>query len=310
MSNYTIDNLIPTTTGSGRIPAIKIGGQVFPMHVYGNSGYFYKCASVDTASQTWTGYRALLTNGVYSFMPTVTTGLTYSVVTPAVGKVYADGALVEAKLYEGIPINGMVVLISGESLLTAETGQTMTATQSGLDLYTDSSLGSCLNFFRPSQNEDGGRLDCATGISSADSSWSFSTWIKRNSDYGPEGDWYNHGIIFGFSGNFYLSMSNSSVFLQGGSGNLSFSLTTTNWNHVSLTCSDNTYKLYVNGILSGTTTGYNAGFNKNTIFFGRHPEVSKAYGLRAYLKSIRLYDRDLTPADIVALANEFTPTQA
>ena len=136
------------------------------------------------SSGTWTGYKAVFdaVTGTYSFEATVTSGLTYSVVTPAVGKVYADGALVKAELYEGIPTNGMVVLISGESLLTAETGQTMTATQSGLDLYTDSSLGSCLNFFRPSQYEDGGRLDCATGISSADSLWSFSTWIKRNSD--------------------------------------------------------------------------------------------------------------------------------
>ena len=103
-------------------------------------------------------------------------------------------------------------------------------------------------------------------------------------------------------------MSNSSVWLQGGSGDLSASLTTTNWNHVSLTCSDNTYKLYVNGILSGTTTGYNAGFYKNTIFFGRHPAASDAYGLRAYLKSVRLYDRALTDAEIAALAAEFTPS--
>ena len=50
MSNYTIDNLIPATAGEGRIPAIKIGSQVFPMQVSGGGGGgstdLYKCASV------------------------------------------------------------------------------------------------------------------------------------------------------------------------------------------------------------------------------------------------------------------------
>ena len=37
----------------------------------------YKCASVDTSAKTWTGYKAVLTDGVYSFEETLTTGLSY-----------------------------------------------------------------------------------------------------------------------------------------------------------------------------------------------------------------------------------------
>ena len=51
---------------------------------------FYKCASVDTMAKTWTGYKALLTGGVYSFEGPVTTGLTYGTAyTPSVGKIYS-----------------------------------------------------------------------------------------------------------------------------------------------------------------------------------------------------------------------------
>lgn len=43
----------------------------------GSSMEFYKCASVDTSAKTWTGYKAVLTDGVYSFEETLTTGLSY-----------------------------------------------------------------------------------------------------------------------------------------------------------------------------------------------------------------------------------------
>ena len=51
----------------------------------------------------WTGYKAILSNGVYSFEAEKTYGMTFSTVTPEIGKVYTDGALVEAKLWTGIP---------------------------------------------------------------------------------------------------------------------------------------------------------------------------------------------------------------
>ncbi len=31
MTNYTTENLIPAAAGTGRVPAIKIGNQVFPV---------------------------------------------------------------------------------------------------------------------------------------------------------------------------------------------------------------------------------------------------------------------------------------
>ena len=69
----------------------------------GGGGTFYKCASVDTATLTWTGFKAVLTDGVYTFEETATAGLTYGVAyTPAVGSIYNSGATIRvAKLWDG-----------------------------------------------------------------------------------------------------------------------------------------------------------------------------------------------------------------
>ena len=103
MSNYTTENLVPFIPDSGAL-AIRIGEQVFAFNPTGGGATnFFKCVSVSSSPKTWTGYLASLVDGVYTFSSTVTGGLTYSSVTPQVGKVYNDGALIEAKLYTGIP---------------------------------------------------------------------------------------------------------------------------------------------------------------------------------------------------------------
>lgn len=69
----------------------------------GNTTY-YKCASVDTINKIWTGYLAVLTNGVYTFQQTATTGLVYGTAhTPAVGKVYSSDCTVRGDMYIGFP---------------------------------------------------------------------------------------------------------------------------------------------------------------------------------------------------------------
>ena len=47
---------------------------------------FYKCASVDTSAKTWTGYKAVLSSGIYSFEKTPTAGLSCNTVVPVPGK--------------------------------------------------------------------------------------------------------------------------------------------------------------------------------------------------------------------------------
>lgn len=118
MSNYTTANLLavsPSTVAEGTLAA-KIGDLYF---VAANSVQqepgFYKCASVDTTNQTWTGYRATFQNGTYVFSTTVTSGLSYgNGYQPVVDTVYNDDCTVIATLF----INTLTpaITINGESL--------------------------------------------------------------------------------------------------------------------------------------------------------------------------------------------------
>ena len=118
MSNYTKENLIqipPSAVPAGTL-AIKIGDEIFtPGNIRISSGgatEYYKCTSVDTVNKTWTGYKAVLTDGAYSFEESETTGLTYGLgYTPVVNKIYTGDALVQIqKLYNKmiIPTEGQV----------------------------------------------------------------------------------------------------------------------------------------------------------------------------------------------------------
>ena len=97
----------------------------------GGGGTFYKCASVDTASLTWTGYKAVLSEGVYIFEDIATAGLTYGTAyTPIVGSIYNHNATVMvSKLWSGppvIPTDGLVFYAPlSERSTTADTGQSL-----------------------------------------------------------------------------------------------------------------------------------------------------------------------------------------
>ena len=55
---------------------------------------------IKTGQDTWTGYKAVLNNGSYSFQSDSTSGLTYgSGYTPEVGYVYSQDTLIKASLY-------------------------------------------------------------------------------------------------------------------------------------------------------------------------------------------------------------------
>ena len=57
---------------------------------------FYKCASVDTATQEWSGYKAKLIRGSYYFDTQLTEGLRYSSgFTPQVDGIYSEDCLIK-----------------------------------------------------------------------------------------------------------------------------------------------------------------------------------------------------------------------
>lgn len=85
----------PVNSGAARSVDLKMFLTGVPLPdglVGGSSVEFYKCASVDTSTKTWTGYKAILENGVYSFEETFVEGLTYDDnFVPSPGKIYDNG---------------------------------------------------------------------------------------------------------------------------------------------------------------------------------------------------------------------------
>lgn len=135
MSNYSKENLIavPKNQVNPGDLAVKIGDEIF---ICGKSMQFYKCASVDTASKTWAGYRAVLKDGGYSFETELTEGLFCDEgYTPAVGTVYSEDAMIVVKgLWQNIITEGLVFRASFSSSATAETGQEMSDFPSGCSI--------------------------------------------------------------------------------------------------------------------------------------------------------------------------------
>lgn len=118
MSNFTNNNLIAVTPADVPVGSLsaKIGGLYFvAANAVSQETGFYKCASVDTTNQTWTGYRATFQNGTHVFSTTVTTGLSYgSGYQPVVGTAYNADCTVIVTLFTGTP--NTAITINGESL--------------------------------------------------------------------------------------------------------------------------------------------------------------------------------------------------
>ena len=295
MSNYTTENLVPVLNPENGIPAIRIGDQVFTMAASGGATEFYKCASVDTVNQTWTGYKAVLSNGVYSFESTVTSGLTYgSGFTPEVGKIYDDGALVKVdKLYIGLDPAMVFYAPLAESSAAAETGQVFT--QTGTVAYTTENGIPCAYF--------NGSARLSFEMASLLRTLSISAWFKcSNSSTTP--------VILGTPGSshhtasIYIASSNAG-WSSWGDDKL-YSCTAGVWHHMALCAnsSDGSVDVYIDGTLAGTSY-HTWELQQTNGWLGGN---TQGYGLNGYLAAVRIYDRLLTSSEVAALAAEFTPS--
>ena len=307
MSNYTIDNLIAASAGEGRIPAIKIGSQVFPMVTSGGGGStdYLKCATVTSGGSTWTGYKAVLSDGVYSFESTVTSGLTYGAgFVPQVGKIYTNGALVVVdRLYQGIWIGGNILnapmdssqTSDGQSLITFSPTVTYNVTVGGL-------TGALIEY---------GSVKFPLNAITAN--FTLSGWVKATSVIVS-----SLLAIGGDGANSMVSvwMEEGYICIQYGSG----ATTTypvsdpTAWHHYAVTKSGSTFTLYLDGVAVVTDTNSNNTITDTSLYMsgikdwaGNYP----AYTVEeAYYSYVRMHDYALTAAQIAQLAAEFTPTQA
>lgn len=163
-------------TWKGTLPLPESGGS--------STTEYYKCASVDTENKTWTGYKAVLTDGVYSFENTETTGLTYGErYTPAVGNVYDADCNVKCSLRCELPDNGLIFLFDTNSEFNPPKGTGTAKTGHSIQYGAFSVYGGCSNgetcIFSSSGMET---VSAMTNLPSGDADRTICCKVKLNSN--------------------------------------------------------------------------------------------------------------------------------
>ena len=290
-----------TILGDAALVASNI---VYGVSIFGVSGTaqtgsggvdFYKCASVTSGGSTWSGYKAVLSSGVYSFESSVTSGLTYSVIQPQQDRIYSADALIEAaSIYTGIPgdyivyhpLSGSVSTVNGCS-----------CTYSDVTFEQDSALGEIVAVF----NGDG-RLTISSV--SAYTAVAFSIFQKIEQSTGT-----NQQVVLREAFGILSTPSDAGVFSYNGGLELAKQFNNAGWHHIYCDYENSVTRLFIDGILAATDTSYsyqyNQGFNRTSdLQMGVHLNGS-SFPLIGRLKAFRMYNRRLNDAEIAALAAEF-----
>lgn len=262
----------------------------------GGSAVYYKCASVDTVNKTWTGYKAVLTDGIYSFEDTVTTGLTYTDIIPEIGGIYTDGTNVRiAFLNTGFPKD----YVFFNSLSSFDGWDVRGAT-----IVEDDNR----SVFQTANDGEAQSAVITTdpGVPLGNNPFSLSFWFKRTSENGScwcgigygssgTGNRIAWGLINDYPGVTYWAQD----YFQS-----EFSLITdTNWHHIVVTFDGDNTKNYIDGSLVWEWEGGSVSIDWEYITIGDPWEYYQSNGRYA---DYYIYPRVLQPYEIAQLLNART----
>lgn len=217
----------------------------------GGGGTFYKCASVNATDKTWTGYKALLVDGVYAFEEVATPGLTYGVAyTPAAGSIYnADATISVAGMWQGRDPSLLFYAPLTAAAATAETGQTLTA--SGNVQYTSRSGKMCA-YFNGGNDKLTAQVD---GFPVSGKPLSMAGWFLFTAPYDSLDKLLAYGdyqAIMEYDG--ALRWQYGSDF-SGDSFQQNYAVEDENWHHVAVTADGKTLCIYIDGALKTSKDG-------------------------------------------------------
>lgn len=320
-SQTLIVPLASSATVAGGIVTIPAGYVASDYTVSAGGGSatdFFKCATVTSGGSSWTGYKAVLSGGSYSFESAVTSGLSYGGgFLPEVDKIYTDGALVRANLYLGnlIPQNGLVFYAPlSQSAATAQTGQALTGSPASFTTYLDVP---CARFDGSQYMESE-----MTNIPYSESPFSISMWINLASN--TSGDRGLLGIGTAEDGGLIAIISKSSGITLSGHGggygwdNAGPAAFTFNgeWHHLVIVfaqgnAGSRTASMYMDGsLLKSASFVYNPevySWGGTHFYIGSYWGGAWLQNCPCFMSALRLYNRELTSDEITALGTEFTP---
>ena len=227
----------------------------------------------------------------YEFEETLTEGLTYgSGFTPVVGKVYADGCMIEAKLVEG---EKAIFYEPFDGSLKND------FTQRGSAPVFDTINGRKCMLIDTSHT-----FSCpADGLPTGNAPRTVAAWIYTNNDYG-----WSRFVEYGKNGSDYqyasgsaISMNYTSVNLCPGLGN--YDIGRAVWAHVAIVYDGSIANLYINGTLQKSGAyAVNTDINGYPLTLG-YSAINSDNRTNGYISELKIYDYALTAEEVNALAN-------
>ena len=265
---------------------------------------------VENNDKTWSGYKAVLSGGVYSFDDTVTEGLTFgNGLVPAVDGIYDEQALVMvAKLYKGvnIPQDGLIFYAPLDYIYdTAVTGQTLVT--NGSQSYTTFSGVPCVLI-------ESGYIETAENsgiVGTASRTVSFWAYPTNKQTYCPAvsigGTSQSSGKLFNCGTRLSGSLLCYEFTTWGNDIDKSFGTADNKLHHFAYVYNSETpgtLTIYVDGVpYTHSVSGINTANGKFRL--GR--STADGWEYTGYLAGVRIYDRALPKDDVLALAEEFIP---
>lgn len=263
----------------------------------GGGAEFYKCASINSPNKTWTGFKAVMADGVYTFEQTSTTGLVFGGgFTPTVDKIYnADATIAVSSLWTGADPTLVFHAPLSASKSTAETGQALNV--DGEISYQTNDGVPCAYFNGESQ------ITASTeGMPQGNEPMTVSAWVKA-----AEEVWglsavlglgtRSHNQLFSFA------LQPEGFVSIGRYADDSMSEGTVNhleWNHICITHDGSTDRIYINGN-EVSSFGHENNVGSWKIFIGGNGD--NAENLHGYIADARIYNRALAAAEIASLAS-------
>ena len=272
----------------------------------GTSAEYYKCASVNTSANTWSGYKAVFdsTAGMWSFESNVTEGLAYTSVTPIVGGIYSADALIKvSSMWNGVPSDNLVFYLPLSETTVADIGPDLTS--SGTIVHTVMNGIPCA-YFNGSSYLYASSVSMPTGASPR----AMSLWFKYKdipgatpSDAAVFAGWGTTTSLGRFDA--YVEAQELYLIYSGSDLNTGIKIQDTNWHHILMQYNGATSEIYYDGQFV-TSEAKTINTQNNYLYIGAR-EYGE-YSFDGYLAGIRIYNRAMTSTEIAYLASEFTPS--
>lgn len=261
--------------------------------------------------KTWSGYKAVQQeNGGYTFEETVTTGLTYTTITPVVDSIYTADCMVRV----GYMVPAASASIPDDVIFHLPLVDSLTFGPNSIPdrVYSNKTLEFRNEQGIPCAYLDGenyikvnkmnaNNLSC---LGSTNKAVTYSCWAKVSNS--------ETGTLFAFSYTPHFFLNSSRVFMstdKGESFSMGFDLDATVWHNYVFVGEGKFWRIYVDGVsmISENHNDYISA-EREWAFIGCHSYNNSVHRITGCITAARLYNRVLSDAEILALAGEFTPT--